>query len=102
MATRKALEAIGLEIYPTTPANAMTTIYTEYSNELRKILKDKYDVQIAGGQDHLKGKIFRINHMGLVGDFEASWVVNVIEKALDDLDIRPFDGIANKTFMEFY
>ena len=101
-ATRDALVAIGLEIYPTTPANAMTTIYTENSNELRKILKEKYNVNIAGGQDHLKGKIFRVNHMGLVEDFEASWAVNAIEKAMADLGLRDFDGTANKTFMETY
>ena len=78
----------------------MTTIYTEQSNEIRKILKTKYDLNIAGGQDHLKGKIFRINHMGLVGDFEAAWAVNAVEKAMDDLGIRTFDGTANKIFMQ--
>ena len=101
-ATRDSLEAIGLKVYPTTPANAMTTIYTENSNEIRKILKDKYNVNIAGGQDHLKGKIFRINHMGLVEDFEAIWAVNAIEKSMDDLGIRKFDGTANKIFMKGY
>jgi len=99
-ATREALKAIGLEVYPTTPANAMTTIYTEKSNEIRKILKEKFDLNIAGGQDHLKGKIFRINHMGLVADYEAVWAVNAVEKALDELGVREFDGTANKIFME--
>ena len=102
-ASREALKAIGLEVYPKTPANAMTTIYTEQSNEIRKILKTKYDLNIAGGQDHLKGKIFRINHMGLVAPYEASWAVNAIEKALDELGLRTFDGTANKIFMkEFF
>jgi len=99
-ATRDALEAIGLKVFPATPANAMTTIYTEDSNTIRKILKEQFNVNIAGGQDHLKGKIFRINHMGLVEDFESSWVVNAIEKALDSIGIRTFDGTANKIFME--
>ena len=99
-ATREALKAIGLDIYPTKPANAMTTIYCEESNALRKILKEDFDLNIAGGQDHLKGKIFRINHMGLVADYEASWAVNAVEKALDRLQIRKFDGTANKIFME--
>ena len=98
--TREALVAIGLEVYPITPANAMTTIYCEESNNVRKILKEKYDLNIAGGQDHLKGKIFRINHMGLVEDYEAAWAVNAIEKALSDLGVREFDGTANKVFME--
>ena len=99
-ATREALKSIGLQIYPKNPANAMTTIYCENSNEIRKILKDRFDINIAGGQDHLKGKIFRINHMGLVHNYEAVWVVNSIEKALDILGIRKFDGTANKIFME--
>ncbi len=99
-ATREALKAIGLEVYPTTPADAMTTIYTEKSNEIRKILKNKFDLNIAGGQDHLKGKIIRINHMGLVADYEANWAVNAVEMALAELGLRTFDGTANKVFME--
>lgn len=99
-ATREALKAIGLEIYPKSPADAMTTIYTEKSNEIRKVLKEQFNVNIAGGQDHLKGKIFRVNHMGLVEDFEAAWAVNAIEKALEVIGVRTFDGTANKVFME--
>jgi len=102
IASREALVAIGLDIYPNSPANAMSTVYTENSNAIRKILKEKYDVNIAGGQDHLKGKIFRINNMGLVKPYEAAWAVNAVEMALDDLGVRTFDGTANKVFMENY
>jgi aspartate aminotransferase-like enzyme len=35
----------------------MTAVYTEQSNEIREILKTKYNVNIAGGQDHLKGQL---------------------------------------------
>lgn len=102
-ATKKALQTIGLDIYPSTPAPAMTTISYEKSDELRKILKSKYGVNIAGGQDHLKGKIFRINHMGIIEIYEAAWVVNAIELTLDDMGVRAFDGLANMTFnKEFF
>ena len=30
----------------------------------RTALKDKYDTQVIGGQDHLKGKMFRVGSMG--------------------------------------
>jgi len=40
--------------------------------------------------------------MGLVEDFEASWVVNAIEKTMSDLGIRGFDGTANKIFTQSY
>ncbi len=97
-ATREALQSLGLKIYPTTPAPAMTTIDFEKADELRKVLKNKYAVNIAGGQDHLKGKIFRINHMGLIEAYEASWVVNAIELALSDMGVRAYDGTANRVF----
>lgn len=99
-ATREAFKAIGCEIYPKTPANAMTTIYSEHAPAIREILKTKYNANVAGGQDHIKKLIFRINHMGLVEDFEASWVVNAVELAMDELGLREFDGTANRVFAE--
>ncbi len=99
-ATREALRAISCKIYPKNPANAMTTIYTENAPEIRKILKTKYNVNIAGGQDHIKKLIFRINHMGLVDDFEASWIVNAVELAMSELGLREFDGTANRVFSQ--
>lgn len=99
-ATREALVAIGCKIYPNSVSNAMTTIYTEEAPSIRKILKTKYGVNIAGGQDHIKNSIFRINHMGLVEDYEASWVINAIELAMDELKLRIFDATANRVFAE--
>ncbi len=98
-ACKKALEALGLKIYPKTSAKAMNTVCLQNANRLRKILKDKYNVNIAGGQDGLKDKIFRINNMGFVKDFETSWVLNAIELTLDEMGIRKFDSTANKVFL---
>jgi aspartate aminotransferase-like enzyme len=100
-ATSQALQAIGLNIYPKSPALSMTTIIDEdNTNAIRKMLKEEFKINVAGGQDHLKGKIFRINNMGLIEDYEASWVVNAIELTLDKLGIRTFDGTANKVFSQ--
>jgi len=101
-ATQSAIEAIGLNIYPTTPAKSMTTVIDDDAEAIRKLLKTKYEVNIAGGQDHLKGKIFRINQMGLIPVHESVWVVNAIEMALNDLGRREFDGTASKVFNEVY
>ncbi len=101
-ATQAALESIGLNIYPSTPARSMSTVIDEDAEPIRKLLKSKYEVNIAGGQDHLKGKIFRINQMGLIPVNESVWVVNAIEMALSELGRRPFDGTASKTFNEVY
>ncbi len=101
-ATQAALESIGLNIYPITPAKSMSTIIDDDAEAIRKLLKTKYDVNMAGGQEHLKGKIFRINQMGLIPVNESVWVVNAIEMALNDLGRRDFDGTASKTFNEVY
>ena len=39
-------------------------------------------IEIAGGQDHLKGKIFRIGHMGTVGAPELLATLSAVEFAL--------------------
>jgi len=99
-AVKNALEAIGLHVYPKSPARSMTTIDDKDANEIRNLLKVDYEVNVAGGQDHLKGKIFRINQMGLIKDYEMAWVLNAVELSLDKLGRRKYDGTANKIFNE--
>ena len=101
-ATQAALESIGFSMYPQTPALSMSTVYSEDAEPIRKLLKTKYGVNMAGGQDHLKGNLFRINQMGLIPVYESAWVVNAIELALDELGKRTFDGTANRIFNDTY
>ena len=101
-AVKRALESIGLQSYPATPAKSMTTIIDDNASEIRKLLKEEFDVNVAGGQDHLKGKIFRINQMGLIPPYEMAWVVNSVELALSRLGHRQYDGTANKVFNETF
>jgi aspartate aminotransferase-like enzyme len=101
-AVKASLEAIGLHIYPKTPAKSMTTIDDEDASKIRSMLKEEFDVNVAGGQDHLKGKIFRINQMGLISAHEMAWVVNSIEIILDKLGRREYNSTANKVFNEVF
>lgn len=102
VALESAIRTLGLKIYPKNPALAMATIYNEKSPEIRKILKNDYGVNVAGGQDKLKESIFRINNMGIIQVYEMAWVVNALEITLDKLKIRTFDGNANKVFLQEY
>ncbi len=97
---RKAVEGIGLHIYPKSPADSMTTVDDANAKEIRDLLKNEFGVNVAGGQDHLKGKIFRINQMGLIEHYEMAWVLNGIELALDKLGRRAYDGSANRIYNE--
>ncbi len=99
-AVESALRALDLHVYPKTPAKSMTTIDDANANEIRSILKKEHEVNVAGGQDHLKGKIFRINQMGLISNYEIAWVVNAVELALDKLGRRVYTGEANRVFNE--
>lgn len=100
--TRAALEAIGLHSYPTVPAKSMTTIDDEDASKIRTALKEEYGVNVAGGQDHLKGKIFRINQMGLIASYESIWVVNSIELILHRMGRLQYSGLASKVYNETY
>jgi len=101
-ATRFALQALGLHVYPKSPARSMTTIDDTNAKEIRDLLKTEFGVNVAGGQDHLKGKIFRINQMGLIEPYEMVWVVNAVELALAKLGRRDYDGTASRVFNEEY
>jgi len=80
----------------------MTTIDDPQASEIRTILKETFAVNVAGGQDHLKGKIFRINQMGFIESYESVWVVNAVELALAKLGRRAYDGTASRTYNEAY
>jgi aspartate aminotransferase-like enzyme len=98
-ATEEALKAIGLKIYSKSPSLAMNTVYHEKAKDIRGIAKKKYGVNIAGGQDELKDKLFRINNMGLIAPYEIAWALNAVELALDELGERMYNGTANCTFV---
>ena len=49
---------------------------------LEKKIKNNFDILLAGGQDHLKGKIFRVGHLGYVNDRDIITVVSAIGNTL--------------------
>ena len=102
LALLESLKAIGLTIYPKNPAPAMATIIDESAEDIRKILKNEYKVNVAGGQDHLKGKIFRVNNMGLIDLSDMLYVVDAIENTLDKLGKREYSATAVKVFNEVF
>ena len=102
LACNEALKALGLTIYPKVPALAMSSVFDEEASKIRKILKSQYGVNIAGGQDHIKDTLFRINHMGLVNVYETAWALNAIELTLAQMGRRAYDGTANRVFTQAF
>lgn len=101
IATRKAVKALGLEIFPDeeVSSNTVTAIHLPKGTsdkEFRGLIRKKYGVELAGGQDHLKGKIFRIGHMGNITQRELTVTISAIELALKELgfDIELGKGVS--------
>lgn len=93
---RAAAAAWGLELFPKVDAlhsysNTATAIsYPEgiKDSEFRGIIK-KAGIECSGGQDHLKGVIFRIGTMGATGAPEVLAVLGAAEKAFRQLGYEP-------------
>ncbi len=81
-AVREGAKALGLSIYSSSPSNAVTPINvpTGIDGELLvKTMRDKYGVTVAGGQSELKGKIFRIAHLGFMENFDCVVALSALE-----------------------
>jgi aspartate aminotransferase-like enzyme len=85
-ATRAAVRALGLELFAPDAASDVVTAVVAPSGvdgeKLVKTMRDTYGVTIAGGQDELKGKVFRIAHMGFIEEFDVIVGISCLEKVL--------------------
>ncbi|MFH0964868.1 MAG: alanine--glyoxylate aminotransferase family protein [Planctomycetota bacterium] len=89
-ACRAAAKRLGLEVFSKAPADSVTAITLPEGldgNKLVKRMRDHYGVDVAGGQDQLKGKIVRIAHMGYVGTFDLVVAIAALEMALVDAGV---------------
>lgn len=90
-ATQAGMRAIGLPLYAAEGhgSPAITAVAPEGfdAEVLRKKIKERYDILLAGGQDHLKGKVFRIGHLGFVCDRDVLTAVAAIEATLQELGL---------------
>lgn len=99
-ATRAAVKALGLKLLAQDiPSNAATGCFLPENIDGKafvKYLRDKCGVSLAGGQDHLAGKILRISHLGYHDAFDTITAVSAIEMGLKKFgaDIEFGKGVA--------
>lgn len=86
LATREAVKALGLDMFTKeSPSYAVTAINAPAGmdgQEIYKNLRVKYGITAAGGQGHVKGKIFRIAHLGYAGTFDVITAIAGVEMVL--------------------
>ena len=108
-ATREAVKGLELELFGPEDdnSNVVTAIKLPESIDganVPKLMRDKYGITIAGGQNQLKGKIARIAHCGYYGAFDVVTTVSALEMTLKELgaDVELGAGVAaaQRVFLE--
>lgn len=93
-ATRAAIGALGLGLFAPDGASspAITAVMPDRvdAEQIRTIMRKRFDIALAGGQDHLKGKIFRIGHLGFVSDRDILSAIGALEATLQELGYESF------------
>ena len=89
-ATREAMLALNLNLLAENPSNGVTSVFLPESVDgakFVKYLRDDLGITVAGGQEHLKGKIFRIAHMGYCNQFDMVVGISAIEEGLNQIGV---------------
>ena len=53
--------------------------------KLVAVMRDEKGVTMAGGQGEMKGKVFRISHMGFITDSDIQTGIAVLKETLQEL-----------------
>jgi aspartate aminotransferase-like enzyme len=100
-ATRAAIQGLNLPLFAadSSASPAITAVAPQgiESDKIRSLMKKRFDIALAGGQDHLSNKIFRIGHLGFVSDRDILSCIASLEVTLKELgyeDFTPGSGIA--------
>jgi len=92
-ATREGVKALGLTLLADErcASNAVTSVRNPAGVDgaaLRKLMREKYSVVLAGGQGSLKDAIFRIGHLGYVGEADIIATLALLGLALKELGMN--------------
>ncbi len=85
--TRDGIKKLGLPLFAEAShaSNTVTAVGIPAGldgKKLRQVLREEYQVVLAGGQQTLDGRIFRIGHLGMVDENDIKEILGAIEKVL--------------------
>lgn len=105
--TRAAAHALGLKLFsPSSPAAALTAISAPAgldSGAIVKEFRESFSAVVANGQGEMKGKLFRIAHIGYYDYLDTMGVIGALEHVLGTVTARPVEyGIALRAAQEVY
>jgi aspartate aminotransferase-like enzyme len=104
--TRAGAKALRLNLYSEPPAAALTAITSPDGLDSGKIVKEfreSFDAVVANGQGEMKGKLFRIAHIGYYDYLDTIGILAALEHVLARTTGRAVDyGAAVKAAQEVY
>lgn len=106
-ACREGAKAMGLELFsPDEDRSAVATAIRSPAGidagELALALRERFGVTIAGGQGELRGKVFRIGHVGYFDLFDITTALAALELALVEAGAEIERGVAVPRALEAY
>ena len=98
-ATRAGVEALGLGVFPRRPAAGLTAVCFPPGLDGAAFLarlQSRFGLKLAGGQGQLKGRVFRIAHLGLIDQLDILATLAAIELVLAEAgqDVKLGAGVA--------
>jgi aspartate aminotransferase-like enzyme len=106
-AARAGVKALGLELFsPDEDRSAVVTAVRAPSgidsSDVVRDLRDRFGITIANGQGELKGKIFRLGHIGWFDVFDITTQIAAVELVLADLGAEVERGVAVTAALEAF
>jgi aspartate aminotransferase-like enzyme len=106
-AARAGVKALGLELFsPDEDRSAVVTAVRAPSgidsSDVVRDLRDRFGITIANGQGELKGKIFRLGHIGWFDVFDITTQIAAVELVLADLGAEVERGAAVTAALEAF
>ena len=104
-ATRAGARALGLSLLAESPSDAVSAIILPdgfSAPELVRIMGERYQATIAGGQDDLKPRVIRIGHIGFFERSDILTALSILELALADLGMEVESGVALRAAQQVY
>ncbi|HUK23395.1 MAG TPA: alanine--glyoxylate aminotransferase family protein [Terriglobales bacterium] len=105
--TRAGVKALGLQLFaPSAPAAALTAVNAPAgvdSSAIVKEFRDAFSAVVANGQGDMKGKLFRIAHIGYYDYLDTVGILAALEQVLPVVTGKPAQyGAAVRAAQEVY
>ena len=104
--TRAGARALRLKLYASRPASALTAISSPDGVDAGVIVKEfreSFDAVVANGQGEMKGKLFRIAHIGYYDYLDTIGILAALEHVLAKVTAKPVEyGAAVRAAQEVY